>query len=205
VEMTEYLTDKNGNRAHIAYFGSEKAAQTALDSLVSCRNCTNCRNCTSCRNCSNCTGCRNCTGCTSCSNCTGCTGCTGCSNCTGCTSCTGCSNCTSCRNCTSCTNCTGCREVETPLIVGPTRSDGYQFVMSNTGSVHAGCRVFENFEAAHKHWDKKREGEPLGIETLQILDYLETRQKAMNQIDALKKLAAKIESRNAYYVKLENE
>jgi len=149
--MTEYLTDKNGNRASIAYFGSEKAAQAALDSLIDCRDCTNCEDCRNCADCRNCEDCKY------------------------------------CMACTDCTGCTDCREVETSLIIGPTRSDGYQFVMSNTGSVHAGCHVFENLEAARKHWDEKREGDPLGIETLQILDYLETRQKAMNQIDALKK------------------
>ena len=163
--MTEYLTDKNGNRASIAYFGSEKAAQAALDSLINCRDCTNCADCINCADCRNCTGCRNCRNCTTSTACKDCTDCTGCMG---------------CASCNLCTGCIGCREVETSLIVGPTRSDYYQFVMSNTGSVHAGCHVFENLEAARKHWDEKREGDPLGIETLQILDYLETRWETMN-------------------------
>lgn len=41
--MTEtiWLTDPNGNRASVEYFGSREAAQAALDSLQNCENCTN--------------------------------------------------------------------------------------------------------------------------------------------------------------------
>lgn len=39
--MTEYISDANGNRAFLSYFGSEEAAQKALNSLVDCKNCWN--------------------------------------------------------------------------------------------------------------------------------------------------------------------
>lgn len=58
------------------------------------------------------------------------------------------------------------------------RSDGYQFVVSKSGSVHAGCRVFKDFAEAREHWRKTRGGTPLGDETTVILDCLEALYKA---------------------------
>ena len=134
----KYLTDSNGNRASIKYFGSEKAAQAALDSLKNCTNCTDCTDCT---------------------------------------------NCTDCTYCTNCTNCTYCTRCTSPLIVGPCRSDGYQFVVGDTGSIHAGCRVFENMTDARKHWTDTRGGTPLGDETMMILDYLENMSQMLGSDD----------------------
>jgi len=91
-------------------------------------------------------------------------------NCTGCTDCTGCTRCTDCTCCTYCTRCTRCTDAK---IIGPFRSDGFQFVMSAAGSVHAGCRAFATMADARGHWSRTRGGTPLGDETMRILDWLE--------------------------------
>ena len=52
-----WLTDLNGNRCSVEYFGSRDAAQNALDSLKNCVNCTNCSDCSRCSRCSGCSGC----------------------------------------------------------------------------------------------------------------------------------------------------
>lgn len=67
------------------------------------------------------------------------------------------------------------------IIVGPTRSDGYQFfLMRLTGYSHpmvrAGCRWF-SLTAAKQHWEQTRGGTQLGNESLDILIWLE---RAMN-------------------------
>ncbi|AEI71017.1 hypothetical protein, partial [EBPR siphovirus 2] len=58
-----------------------------------------------------------------------------------------------------------------------TRSDGYSFALarSKDGSpiITAGCRFFDSFAAARKHWRDTRGGTPLGDESLAILDYFE--------------------------------
>jgi len=59
------------------------------------------------------------------------------------------------------------------MVVGPFRSDDYQFAIGETGSVHAGCRVFPTMAEARAHWTTTRGGTPLGDETMVILDYLE--------------------------------
>ena len=69
--MTTWLKDDNGNKCSVEYFGSEEAAQKALDSLKGCDNCTNCSRCSRCSRCS---------GCSDCSRCSDCSGCSGCSN-----------------------------------------------------------------------------------------------------------------------------
>jgi len=46
--------------------------------------------------------------------------------------------------------------------------------MGKTGSVHAGCRVFDTMADARAHWSTTRGGTPLGVETTAILDFLET-------------------------------
>jgi hypothetical protein len=76
--MTTWITDANGNRASVEYWGSEAKAQASLQTLTRCTDCTDC------------TGCTRCTDCTRCMRCTGCTGCTRCTDCTGCMRCTGC-------------------------------------------------------------------------------------------------------------------
>ena len=58
-------------------------------------------------------------------------------------------------------------------MVGPVRSDGYQFVMGTGRSVHAGCRVFISLEEAREHWRATRGGTRLGDESLLILDQIE--------------------------------
>ena len=68
---TEWLTDSNGNKCSVEYFGSKEKAQVALDSLKNCKNCTNCSRC------SGCSGCSRCSDCSDCSRCSGCSGCSG--------------------------------------------------------------------------------------------------------------------------------
>lgn len=62
-DTAEWVSDANGNKCSVSYFGSLEAAQTALDSLKNCRNCTNCSRCSNCARragCSDCFGCSNC-------------------------------------------------------------------------------------------------------------------------------------------------
>ena len=63
------------------------------------------------------------------------------------------------------------------IIQGPTRSDGYQFILQKLTSetepmVTAGCQYF-SISDARKHWTDTRGGTPLGDETFAILDCLE--------------------------------
>lgn len=61
--MTTWLTDANGNKCSVEYFGSEEAAKAALDSLKDCQNCVNCSDCSrysGCSDCSDCSDCQNC-------------------------------------------------------------------------------------------------------------------------------------------------
>lgn len=55
--MTTWITDADGNKCSVEYFGSAGAAQKALDSLKDCRNCVNCSGCLDCSRCSRCLGC----------------------------------------------------------------------------------------------------------------------------------------------------
>jgi hypothetical protein len=55
----QWLTDDNGNKCSVEYFGSKEAAQNALDSLKDCRNCTNCSFCFGCSGCSRCSDLQN--------------------------------------------------------------------------------------------------------------------------------------------------
>lgn len=84
-----------------------------------------------------------------------------------------CDNCTNCSGCSYCSYCSRCSDVASPIVVGPVRSDGYQFVMGASRSIHAGCRVFISLGAAREHWERTRGGTPLGRETMLILDQLE--------------------------------
>ena len=45
--------------------------------------------------------------------------------------------------------------------------------MSESGSVHAGCRVFENITKAREHWIETRINTKLGDETFALLDVME--------------------------------
>jgi len=47
-------------------------------------------------------------------------------------------------------------------------------VVGKTGSIHAGCRVFDTMAKARAHWTATRGETPLGVETTAILDFLET-------------------------------
>ncbi|MGI0012667.1 MAG: hypothetical protein ACREBU_04375 [Nitrososphaera sp.] len=55
----KWLTDARSNKCSVEYFGSEEAAQKALNSLVECDNCINCSGCSDCSRCSDCSGCSN--------------------------------------------------------------------------------------------------------------------------------------------------
>jgi len=148
IEYEEYVVDIDGNKCYYHYFGSRKSAKAALRTLVCCRGCVNCINCHSCK---------------------------GCGECHSCIKCTGCSSCVNCNSCTSCIDCRSClkiRKCSNALIQGPIRSDGYQFVMSKSGSVHAGCRVFSSVKQARKHWKETRVGTKLGDETMRILSFM---------------------------------
>ena len=63
------------------------------------------------------------------------------------------------------------------IIQGPTRSDGYQFLLVRfreieTPMVRAGCRCL-SLPDAKKHWETTRGGTQLGHESLDILIWLE--------------------------------
>ena len=94
-----WLTDTNDNKCSVEYFGTEQAAQTALESLKECKNCINCYDCYGCSDCSRCSGCSGCSDCSGCSRCSGCFGCSGCSGCFGCFGCSDCSGCFGCFGC----------------------------------------------------------------------------------------------------------
>lgn len=49
-----WLEDANGNKSSVTYFGTQEAAQKALDSLIGCKNCVNCSGCSRCSYCSGC-------------------------------------------------------------------------------------------------------------------------------------------------------
>ena len=147
--MTDWITDEHGNRASIAYWGSEDRARASLASLTDCRNCTNC------------------------SDCSRCSGCSYCSYCSGCSYCSYCSYCSDCSYCSYCSYCSQVKDVNRPVVVGPIRSDGYQFVMGAGRSIHAGCRVFVSLAEAREHWQTTRGGTKLGTESLLILDQIE--------------------------------
>ena len=84
-----------------------------------------------------------------------------------------------CSNCSYCSNCSCCSRCSANCIVGPTRSDGYTFFLSEERHVKAGCRDFTTFAEARGHWQKTLAGTALGIETECILQCLE-------QLQALK-------------------
>ena len=65
----KWLKDSNGNKCSVEYFGSEEAAQKALDSLKECRDCTDCSHCSDCSDCSGCSGCSDCSRCSHCFDC----------------------------------------------------------------------------------------------------------------------------------------
>jgi hypothetical protein len=134
--MTTWITDANGNSASVELWGSEEKAREALASNVGCRDCQNCRNCRYCCDCQDCWGCANCR------------------------------NCRDCQNCWSCKNCSDIKDAVNPIVVGPFRSDGLQFVMGASRSIHAGNHVMVSLAEAREHWEDNSE-------TLLILDYLE--------------------------------
>ena len=67
---------------------------------------------------------------------------------------------------------------ESPAVIGPFRSDRYQFVITKDGGVRAGCRTFDTFAEAREHWTMTRGGTALGAETMRILDWCEAEHNA---------------------------
>jgi uncharacterized protein YjbI with pentapeptide repeats len=63
------------------------------------------------------------------------------------------------------------------IISGASRSDGYEFLLTNIGNegwrIKAGCRNFTLAEAK-QHWSKPRENMRLNVESLAIVDHLLT-------------------------------
>lgn len=78
------VSDANGNICQIKFFGSRKAAQEALDSLIDCIDCVNCTNCVNCQQCFNCKNCRDCLSCFDSEKCDQCAYSTHCSGCEAC-------------------------------------------------------------------------------------------------------------------------
>ena len=74
-----WITDNNGNKCSVEYFGTEEAAREALASLKDCKDCRNCSRCSRCSRCSECSECSGCSGCSECSRCSRCSGCSRCS------------------------------------------------------------------------------------------------------------------------------
>jgi hypothetical protein len=76
-------------------------------------------------------------------------------------------------------NLSGANVSHTIIIAGPQRSDGYNFYAwrdKDIIRIMAGCRYF-TLNEARRHWRATRGDTPLGVETMQILDYLELRLK----------------------------
>ncbi len=67
-----WITDENGNRCSVEYWGTEEKAREALASLKNCENCTNCSRCSYCSDCSDCSDCSRCSYCSRCSDCSYC-------------------------------------------------------------------------------------------------------------------------------------
>jgi hypothetical protein len=61
------VTDSNGNRATIAYWGDEATARASLATLTDCDYCSGCSGCSRCSDCSRCSGCSRCSRCSDCS------------------------------------------------------------------------------------------------------------------------------------------
>jgi hypothetical protein len=174
-----WVSDSNGNRASVVYWGSREKAEASLATLKDCSKCQDCQNCRDCQDCHYCHYCRGCRDCHYCQNCQDCQDCRYCQNCQDCRDCHYCQDCQNCRDCRDCRDCHYCqncsrvRNAQSPVVVGPSRSDGYQFVMGASRSIHAGCRVFVSLAEARTHFETTRGGTPLGAESLLILDQIE--------------------------------
>ena len=46
--MRTWITDENGNRASVEYWGSEEAARKSLETLTRCSDCSGCSDCSRC-------------------------------------------------------------------------------------------------------------------------------------------------------------
>lgn len=53
-----WISDANGNKCSVEWFGSRAAAQAALDSLKDCKDCVNCSDCSYCSGCWYCSRCK---------------------------------------------------------------------------------------------------------------------------------------------------
>ena len=89
--MATWISDDNGNRCSVEYWGDESSAKSALATL---RLCSDCSDCSGCSRCSRCSGCSGCSRCSRCSRCSDCSRCSRCSDCSGCSGCSGCSEAT---------------------------------------------------------------------------------------------------------------
>lgn len=105
--------------------------------------------------------------------CHNCTNCSYCLSCLHCSYCSYCSDCSYCLDCSYCSDCSRVKDAHNPVVIGPVRSDGYQFVMGSGRSIHAGCRVFISLAEAREHWQTTRGGTKRGAESLLILDQIE--------------------------------
>jgi len=149
--MTTWITDDNGNRASVEYWGSVEAAEESLKTLVNCRNCRNCNNCRNCRNCRNCSDCNNCYDCRNCSKCYGCHDCRSCRNCRNCHNCHYCDNCRNCHYCHNCDNC-DLRIYHVAVPVADLRGYTWLAIYENDEwRIRAGCRNL-SIPEARKHW-----------------------------------------------------
>ena len=81
--MATWISDSNGNKCSVEYFGTKEKAQAALDSLKNCRDCTNCSDSSCCYDCSRCSYSSCCYDCCRCSRCHDCYDCYECSGCYG--------------------------------------------------------------------------------------------------------------------------
>jgi len=91
-----------------------------------------------------------------------------------CEDCEFCLNCTNCRSCLHCFSIVHCVQ---SLVLGPMRSDGCQFVVSVSGTIHAGRLVFASFKDARLHYEDHRNEPSFGDESVRILNFLEVEYK----------------------------
>ena len=107
-----WITDDNGNRASVEYWGSEEEAKSALASLKDCSGCSDCSRCSRCSDCSYCFDCSRCSRCSGCSDCSRCSRCSGCSDSSYCSDCSRCLRCSYCSRCSDCSRCSRCSDLE---------------------------------------------------------------------------------------------
>lgn len=110
--MTTWISDDQGNRASVEFWGSAEEAKNSLDTLKECDQCDNCSDCSRCSDCSDCSDCSRCSGCSGCSLCSDCSDCYDCSGCSHCSRCSLCSDCSGCYDCSGCSRCYDCSRLK---------------------------------------------------------------------------------------------